>query len=243
MRGMKLLAIEGSTAWLSVCAYDGRAIAIARERSLANASARILELVERTLGEARWALDELDGIAYGSGPGAFTGLRVVCGAVQGLALGAGLLVAGVPSLAALAQAAWRRHGATRVFACLDARMHEVYAGAYRRNAGDWLIESEPVVAAPGHLAAPPSLAARPSGEPGWFGAGDGFAVAPALVAQLGLAGVDATIVPDAAHVAELAAPTFAAGGGRPAGDAQPYYVRHRVALTEAERAAGASLRA
>jgi tRNA threonylcarbamoyladenosine biosynthesis protein TsaB len=233
MRGMKLLAIEGSTAWLSVCAYDGQPVATARERSGANASERILEFVQRALAEARWRLDELDGIAYGSGPGAFTGLRVVCGAVQGLALGAGLPVTGVPSLLAMAQAAWRRHDATRVIACLDARMHEVYLGAYRRVDGDWLIEVEPTVARPADVAAPAL------GTAGWFGAGDGFAAAPTLAARLAPAGVDAAIVPEAVHVAELAMPKFAAGGGRPADEAQPLYVRHRVALTEAERAAGA----
>lgn len=235
MRGMKVLAIEGSTASLSVCAYDGSAIAIARERSGSNASARILEFVERTLAEAHWNLGELDGIAYGSGPGAFTGLRVVCGAVQGLAFGAGLPVAGVPSLLAMAQEAWRRHAATRVVACLDARMHEVYVGAYRRGEDGWLTEIEPTVASPADVAAPAS------GTAGWFGAGDGFAAAPALAARLAPAGVDAAIVPDAVHVAELAVPKFAAGRGRLAEEAQPLYVRHRVALTEAERAAGARL--
>lgn len=235
---MKLLAIEGSTAWLSVCAYDardGRAIAIERERSGANASARILEFVQRTLEQAGWTLDDLDGVAFGSGPGAFTGLRVVCGVVQGLALGSGLPVAGVPSFVAVAQAAWRAHGVTRVVACLDARMHEVYVAACRRRDGDWMVEAEPAVARPD------DVALHGVASPGGFGAGDGFAVAPSLATRLGLTGVDATIVPDAVDVAALAAPAFAAGRGRPAGDAQPLYVRHRVALTEAERAAGARM--
>ena len=236
---MKLLAIECSTAWLSVCAHDGRALATRRERSGASASARILGFVEEVLADAGWRLGELDGIAFGSGPGAFTGLRVACGTVQGLALGASLPVVGVASLAAMAQAAWRIHGATRVVGCLDARMREVYFGAYQRgvdlSVNDWLTDVDPIVCPPGEITPPRS------GTSGWFGAGDGFFVDPGLVQRLALGGVDASIVPDALDVATLAEQSFAAGGGRPVRDAQPLYVRHRVALTEAERAAGVRL--
>ncbi|HEX8741248.1 MAG TPA: tRNA (adenosine(37)-N6)-threonylcarbamoyltransferase complex dimerization subunit type 1 TsaB [Casimicrobiaceae bacterium] len=236
---MKLLAIECSTAWLSVCAHDGRALATRRDRSGAGASARILGFVDEVLADAGWKLGELDGIAFGSGPGAFTGLRIACGTVQGLALGAALPVVGIASLAAMAQAASRIHGATRVVACLDARMREVYFGAYRRRADlsvdDWLTDVEPLVCPPGEVTPPRS------GASGWFGAGDGFAADPGLAQRLALAGVDASIIPDAIDVATLAERSFATGDGRPARDAQPLYVRHRVALTEAERAAGVRL--
>lgn len=232
---MRLLAIESSTAWLSVCAFETGVRAVLRERTGVAASERVLGFVDRALGEAGWTLRELDGIAYGSGPGAFTGLRIACGIVQGLAAGTGLPVAGVSSFAAVAEAAWTRHGVTRVLVCLDARMHEVYFAACERGAGGW-----DTVGAPAVGSAADAMRAIEHG-PDWFGAGDGFAVAPELAASLGLAGIDAAIVPDAIHVGALAAASFAAGGGRPALEAQPFYVRQRVALTEAERAAGARL--
>ncbi|MGH8802794.1 MAG: tRNA (adenosine(37)-N6)-threonylcarbamoyltransferase complex dimerization subunit type 1 TsaB [Casimicrobiaceae bacterium] len=259
---MRLLAIEGSTEWLSVCTYDDRVHALLRERAGMTASARILDFIRQALEQSGWKLHDLDGIAFGSGPGAFTGLRVVCGVVQGLASGAGLPVVGVSGLAAMAQAAWRQHRMPRVLACLDARMREVYVGAYLRGAGGWRILTEPAVMSPGEVMLPfsgssdtdsphpgsvvegPGLASAQFDDPHgsrWFGAGSGFAVDPKLATRLALDRVDASIVPDAVHVAALAAPAFAAGDGRPAADAQPLYVRHRVALTEAERATGARL--
>lgn len=232
---MRLLAIECSAGWLSVCAFDGGARAVRREHAGAGASALILGFVRAVLLDAGWALRDLDGIAYGSGPGAFTGLRLACGTVQGLARGAALPVAGVPSLEAIAQAAWHRHGVDQVLACVDARMREVYYGAYRRAGAGWRCVAEPAVGSSSGVMLPAS------NRHGWFGAGDGFAIDAGLAARLAFASVDASIVPDAVHVAELAAPVFASGGGASADKAQPLYVRHRIALTAAERAMGAVL--
>ena len=96
-------------------------------------SERLLPLIDAVLAEAGWSLRSLDGIAFGAGPGSFTGVRIACGVAQGLALGADLPLVPVPTLVALAQAAWRVHGGTRVVACLDARMREVYVAAYERD--------------------------------------------------------------------------------------------------------------
>jgi tRNA threonylcarbamoyladenosine biosynthesis protein TsaB len=230
---MRILALDTSTAWLSVAVFDGHAIAAIRERAGNASSERILPLVSRVLSEAGIRLTELAGIAYGAGPGSFTGIRIACGVVQGLALGADLPVFGVPTLAAIAHSAWRLHGAQRVVACLDARMQEVYVASYARNGNGWARIGDLQVRKPD------DVALTDAGP--WHGGGDGFAAYPALAARLGLVDVDASLFPDAEAIAELAWPHLAAGEGLPAADAQPLYVRHRVALTTAERVAGLRL--
>lgn len=227
---MRILAFDTSTEWLSVAVGDGAAWHAVAEHARAGNSERIIPAVDAMLAQAGWMLRDLDGIAFGAGPGAFTGVRIACSVAQGLAFGADLPVVPVPTLAALAQAAWRDRGAVRVVACLDARMHEVYVGAYERVGGDWRVVMEPAVLKPDDVTAP-------AGD-SWHGEGDGFAAYPTLASRLGLASVNAG-VPDARAIGELALPELAAGRGVAAADALPLYVRHRVALTSAERAAGA----
>jgi len=232
---MKVLAFDTSTNWLTVACGDGTSWHVRGEPAGQAHSERILPLVEEVLTEAAWSLAALYGIAFGAGPGSFTGVRVACGVAQGLAFGATLPVVPVPTLAALAQAAWRAHGARRVFACLDARMREVYVAAYERVGDRWRERLVPAVLSP-------AAAALPSGDVAdWFGTGDGFAVYPELAGRLALDVVDGSAVPDARAVGELAIPRLAAGEGAQAGDALPLYVRHRIALTSAERAAGLRL--
>jgi tRNA threonylcarbamoyladenosine biosynthesis protein TsaB len=140
----------------------------------------------------------------------------------------------VPTLEALAQEARRVHGWPRVLACLDARMREVYAALYAADGEAWRTLMEPVAAKPGELS-PPSL------RDGVGGAGNGFAAYPALAEQLGLSAVDSDLRPTARAIGELALPRLAAGASVPAAAALPLYVRHRVALTTAERDAGLRL--
>jgi len=229
---MRILALDTSTAWLSVAVFDGRTANVIRERAGTASSERILPLTAKVLAEAGTSLGELDGIAYGAGPGSFTGVRIACGVVQGLAYGADLPVFGVPTLGAIAHTAWRVHGWRRVLACLDARMREVYVASYARNDNGWTRVGDPVVRKPDDVTLDAGV---------WHGAGDGFAAYPALAAHLRLAGADASIIPDAQSIAEWAWPHLAAGEGMQAADAQPLYVRHRVALTTAERVAGLRL--
>lgn len=230
---MKLLAFDTSTLALSVaCGGDGR-WAVRAEHVGQGHSERLLPLVDEVLAEAGIALADLDAIAFGAGPGSFTGVRIACGVAQGLGLGAGVPLVPVPTLAALAHTAWERHGAPRVLACLDARMREVYVAAYERVGDQWRTVVEPAVLPPAEVRLPHDGA--------WFGAGDGFAAYPQLAAQLGLADHDAGIAPDARAIAALALPPLAAGLAVDAAHALPLYVRHRVALTTAERAAGARL--
>ena len=235
IRRMRLLAFDTSTQWLSVACGAQDAWCVRGEPSGQAHSERLLPLIDAVLAESGWSLRSLDGIAFGAGPGSFTGVRIACGVAQGLGLGADLPLVPVPTLLALAHAAWREHAATRVVACLDARMREVYVATYERTQSRWSDVTAPAVLAPSAVTAPPSPASS------WFGVGGGFAAYPALAAQFGLRGVDAEAVPDARAIGELAQPRFAAGEGVAAADAAPLYVRHRVALTTMERAAGARL--
>ena len=183
----------------------------------------VLPMLERLLAGAGIASAQLDAVAFGAGPGAFTGLRIACGAAQGLAFAHGLPVLGVSTLEAMAEEA----GGRRVVACLDARMSEVYFSAYeRRDAGPggrWR-EVIPV------MCIAPAAAPRLPGE-GWIGCGSGFAV----YGSLGLDNVIPDIHPSATAVARLAAARIAAGEGVDAALAAPVYVRDKIAFTSAER--------
>ena len=230
---MRILALETSTEWCSVAVGDGARWHVRDELAGQAHSERALVLCAALLAEADWPLRSLDGIAFGAGPGSFTGIRIACGLAQGLSLADDLPVVPVPTLAALAQSAWTDGGHTHVVACLDARMREVYVAAYHRRDETWHDVAAPAVLAP-------AAVVSPAGS-GWFGAGNGFRVYPALTSQLALAGVDEAARPTARAVAELALPRLAAGEGVAAEDALPLYVRHRVALTTAERDAGGRL--
>jgi len=230
---MKILAFDTSTQWLSVALFDGHDALALRERVGSGASERILPAIGEMLARDGTSLADLDGIAYGAGPGSFTGVRITCGVAQGLAFAAGKPLFGVSTLEAIAQSAWRAHGWPRIVACLDARMHEVYVAAYERKHNGWTIDREPAVGKPDGI--------EPTTAGDWRGAGDGFAAYPALASRLGLVDCDGAIIPDAQSVAECAWPQVLAGKGVSADEAQPLYVRHRVALTTAERASGARL--
>ena len=229
---MKILALDTSTRWLSVALYNGTHASLLRECVDTAASQRILPAVDEILAREGTPLASVEGIAFGAGPGAFTGVRIACGVAQGLAFGVERPVFAVGTLEALAQSAWRQHGWDRVVACLDARMHEVYVAAYQRDGNGWMVVREPAVDKPDALA--------PFGG-GWHGAGDAFLAHATLAQRLRLAAYDGAIIPDAQSVAECAWPRLLACAGVPAHEAQPLYVRHRVALTSAERAAGLRL--
>jgi len=229
---MRVLALDCSTEWLAVALGDASGFHERREHAGQTHSERVLPLVDALLVELGWQLADLDGIAFGAGPGSFTGVRIACGVAQGLALGRGLPVAAVPTLEAIAQDAHRAHGAACVFACADARMKEVYVAAYERVDARWREVLAPAVVGPAEVA-------LPAGS--WFGAGDGLAAHPALAARGAFYGVDATLKPSARAIGELGRVRLMAGQGTGPAAALPLYVRHRVALTTAERAAGARL--
>jgi tRNA threonylcarbamoyladenosine biosynthesis protein TsaB len=186
----------------------------------------LLPMIDRLLNDAGVRLGDLDGIAFGAGPGSFTGLRIACAVAQGLAFGAEKPVVPVSTLLAMAEAS----GAVRVAAALDARMNEVYLAAYMREGDGWRTVVEPCLQAP---TVPPEL----PGD-GWTAVGNGFAVCSgALVDACGplLARVDVLLHPRAVEMARLAAPLFARGLGVAPEDAVPLYIRDKVALKVAER--------
>jgi len=226
---MRLIAFDTATEWCSAALWVDGDVRFREEHAGQRHSDLLVPMVMELLAAAGLSLRQLDGLAYGMGPGSFTGLRIACGVAQGLALGADLPVLGVSTLEALAEEAWRARSADRVLACLDARMREVYAGLYRRRDGAWVCETGPVVCAPEAVPLP--------AHPGCLGAGPGFAAYPRLasLAAGSLAGVDAGIRPHARAVAALAAPRFAAGEGLPPEEAEPLYIRNKVALKICER--------
>ena len=229
---MRILAIDTSTETCAVALGDGSGW---DERSVIAGhrhSELLLPMIRSLLDERQTRLEQLDGVAFGAGPGAFTGLRIACGVAQGLALGAGLPLIGVSTLEALAEAARQQRGASRVIAALDARAQEVYIAVYQHDGARWNEVVPPAVIGP-------AAAILPDGN-GWTGVGSGFAAYPVLRERClpVLASCDPILAPTAKAIGTLALPRFAAGEGVAARDAAPIYLRHKVALTSAERAPG-----
>ena len=225
---MNLLALETSSRVISVALLRGDDL-FERSRDEPNGgSAFVLPWVRELLDEAGLDLRDLDAIAFGAGPGGFTGLRLACSVAQGLAVGASQPVLGVGSLEALAQAS----GCDQVYVCVDARMNEVYTAAYRRAGDAWQEVMPPAVNPPEQAPLPP--------EGAWVGIGDGFqSYRDALSVRLGdrVRLLEKTCHPTAAAVAHLARPRVARGEAGTAASAVPLYVRDKVALTTAERLA------
>jgi len=226
--GVIVLALETSTRWLSVALWQDGAVLERQAESLTGGSALVLPWVDELLAQAGIAKKNVDGIAFGAGPGSFTGLRLACGVAQGLACGLDRPTLAVGTLAALAWAS----GEQRVFACMDARMNEVYFAAYERAGSDLTELAVPQVA-------PPEAVVLPVGSD-WVGCGDGFATYGARLPQP--AHIRAELYPTATAVAALAAPRLARGEGCDAALAMPFYVRDKVALTTAERLARGGVR-
>jgi tRNA threonylcarbamoyladenosine biosynthesis protein TsaB len=190
---------------------------------------RILAMVDAVLAEAGLPLTSLDAIAFGRGPGGFTGVRLAASVAQGLAYGAGLPVVPVSDLRALAQRALDAAPAAQsVLACADARMREVYWCCFRRDAAGL---AETIPGAIERVGAPDSVE-LPSALTGpAHGAGRGFLAYPPLAAKLGglLEVVQAELLPRAHEIARLAAADFAAGRAVAPHDALPVYLRDDVA--------------
>ncbi|MFZ0254594.1 MAG: tRNA (adenosine(37)-N6)-threonylcarbamoyltransferase complex dimerization subunit type 1 TsaB [Gammaproteobacteria bacterium] len=228
---MKLLAIETATEACS-CALliDGICEEIYDVAPRRHAEL-ILPMVSQLLAAAELVVQQLDGIAFGRGPGAFTGVRIAAGVAQGLAFGADLPVAPVSTLQALAQGAYRARGAAQVLTALDARMGEIYWGAYEVDGRQRMatILSDSIAVA--------DQVPLPKGG-GWFGTGSGWeSYGRTLSERIGgaLWDQEGKRFPQAQDVALLAADTLAAGEGVAAEQALPIYLRNRVASERTRR--------
>ncbi len=231
----RLLAMDTATERLVVALVDGDRQWLAEEAGGALASQRLLPLVFDLLARADFALADLDAIAFGRGPGAFTGLRTACSVAQGLAFAAALPVLAIDSLALLAEDAFALHGATDVWVAMDARMDEIYAAAFRRDGGQWATVHAP------RLWTLASLNAAWRVEPPVCVAGTALAVfGPRLPCTAALQ------VPTphdrGAALARLARAAWQRGEGVDAALALPLYLRDKVAQTTVERDAAKALR-
>lgn len=232
---MNLLALDTSTEFLSLALTKGDRIFTHYQVAGSASSQLVLPQIQVLLDSANIKLNDLDGIAFGAGPGAFTGVRIASGVAQGLGYGANLPVVGINTLTATAEASAQQ----KVIVCLDARMGEIYHAAYVKENGSWLEISATKVCKP---QAAPLLEGND-----WVGVGSGWAAYGEVLTQLYANNLSrpscfiADITPTAEAVLRLARPIFEAGQAKPAIEAMPIYIRNRVALTTLEREQGLRL--
>ena len=226
-----ILAIDTSSDLASAALLHGQTMLVREAAGAQTHSHAILPLVQSLLAEAGCTLAQCDAIGFDLGPGSFTGVRTACGIAQGLAFGAGLPLVPVVSLLAMAEQCRIETGANEVLAVLDARMGEVYWAQYRFRAG-WQVIIEPTLSAPG--------AVRPQSRV--RACGNGLAAyADRFIGQSGpeefMADALSGVMPHARAVARLAQLEFSLGKTITPAQAQPLYLRNKVALTTNERMA------
>lgn len=229
---MRILAFDTSTEYLSLALWQDGEVVVRDIYALQSHSSLILPEIQQLLEQQQCRLKDLTAIAFGAGPGSFTGLRIACGVAQGLAYANQLPLVAVCTLQALAAQSAHEH----VIACLDARMGEVYLAAYHNLAnGDCVELLSPCLCQPQQV---PELLGQ-----GWVGVGTGWQVyaqelQQSYAQQLAPTSVDDSVIyPSAAIIAKLAVSKIALGQTVKAEDASPIYVRNKVALKTTERAA------
>lgn len=225
-----ILAIETSSDIASVALLHDGVMLTRRSVGVQTHSQTVLPMVQALLAEAGLTVTQCDAIAFGAGPGSFTGVRTACGVAQGLAFGADLPVAPVVTLDAMALACFNAHpDVPSVVAMLDARMGEVYWAQYRQAAaGDQRIIVAPSLAAPGSIQPAPPFAL----------CGNAAAAYPDALTEVRRASLfEIDTLPDAQEVALLGLRLAAEGALVSPEHAQPLYLRNKVAQTVAERAA------
>lgn len=231
---MRLLAFETATEACSIAVWDDGEVLERFELAPRRHAELALPWAEALLAEAGIARTQLDAVAVGRGPGAFTGVRLAIALAQGIALALDRPVVPVSTLAALAmRAAPGDSEPVRILAAIDARMGEIYSGAFRRVGDSLTALSAESVAAPDGVQLPDAAA-------GWWGVGTGFAagegaLSTRLASRMGT--IDRAALPHAGDVARLAAPELAAGRALAPERVEPAYLRDRVALTLAEQQA------
>jgi len=220
-----LLALDSSTDTMALALVTPGRTAVFEAAGGAQASARMLPEVKALLAAAGVRMDELDAIAFGQGPGAFTGLRTACAVAQGLAFGLDKPVLAVDSLMLVAEDARAAGAGDDVWVAMDARIGEIYAAHYRWADGAWAVVAAPALYAPAALAAHWGRPAAVAGS--------------ALTEYAAALGELANTWPQArsraAALGALALAAWQRGDTRDAAEALPVYVRDKVALTTAER--------
>jgi len=226
----KLLAIDTSTERMSIALALGARVWMHEAAGGALASASLIPDIMALLAGADIGLAQLDAIAFGRGPGAFTGLRTACAVAQGLAFGAGLPVLPIDTLWAVAEDARAGRPAVRLWAAMDARMDQIYAAEYAFGQGHWTLLREPM------LVDLPVLNALWADDPPQEIAGNAMDSFRGRL-DTGSAQLATLAMPRAPAMLALARLQLAAGGAVAATHALPIYLRDKVAQTSAERAA------
>ena len=224
---MKLLALDTSTEACSAALYYDGCIEQRFEITPKSHTKLLLPMINTLLSEAGLKLRQLDALAFGCGPGSFTGLRIATGVVQGLAFGADLPVVRVSTLAALAQSSLP----DVAFVAMDARIGEIFWGIYQRNASEMMILQ-------GCEAVLPVNQIRCPRVPNAMGIGSGWHVYKQPLHECSggvVTDVNDTALPQAAMIAKLGVYDFNQGRAVSAEHALPVYLRDKVAKTEAER--------
>lgn len=229
---MKILALDTSTEACSAALHVGDRVLERYHEAPRGHAELILPMIDELLAEAGITLKDLNAIAFGRGPGSFTGVRLAASVVQGLAFGAGVGVVPVSTLKAVALRAVAGRAvaaaapqATHVLVCNDARMDEVYTAAFAMVGSELVALGPEQVLGPGLVQLPSVAGAR------WIGAGRGFRAYPALgpLRLQALEEVFDDMLPHAVDILELAVPEVRAGRVLPPAAALPIYVRDEVA--------------
>jgi tRNA threonylcarbamoyladenosine biosynthesis protein TsaB len=223
---MKILALDTSTEACSAALWHDGEVFFRYQIAPRQHAQLILEMLDELLGQAGFSLSSMDAVAYGRGPGAFTGVRIAAAVTQGMAYSVDLPVVPVSSLAAMAHGVWREKGQQHVLTAIDARIQEVYWSAFHIGTeGDASMQVAEAVVAPEQVR-------LPGAGNDWYGAGTGFATYEQELlhaCQDRLAGYDSRHYPHARDIAALAASQVKQGNVVTAQDAIPVYLRDKVA--------------
>lgn len=221
----KILAIDTATENCSVALLANDQVISRSAVAPRDHTKKVLPMVDEVLKEAGLTLQELDALAFGRGPGSFTGVRIGIGIAQGLAFGADLPMIGVSTLAAMAQGSHRLHGVTNVAVAIDARMSEVYWARYsRQDNGEWVGIDEECVIPPARL-----TEEAQADDKMWTTAGTGWDAYQEVLADLPFNLTNGEVLyPDSQDIVILAEQEFKKGNTVPVEDSSPVYLRDNV---------------
>jgi tRNA threonylcarbamoyladenosine biosynthesis protein TsaB len=221
---MKILAIDTSTEACSAAIFIDNEVIERYQLAPRGHGALILGMIDSLLAESGCGLNQMDVLAYGRGPGSFTGVRIAASVTQGLAFGAGLPVLPISSLAAIAEGQYREAGSEKVLVAIDARIQEVYWGAYVRDVNDTMrLVDEECVSEPEKLPSPEST--------GWYGVGSGWSAYREILESRFAPWIDGwhgEFYPKASNIAYLASHDRERDNWVSAEMALPVYLRNKV---------------